>query len=58
MSQEKISIPKDEWKLVQEYFNKHEEELRLQGVRSPTMLLRRWILDKYREIQQNKDTNL
>ncbi|MDR2700313.1 MAG: hypothetical protein LBC12_05860 [Nitrososphaerota archaeon] len=52
MTQEKISIPKDEWKLVQEYYNKHEEQLKLQRIRSPTMLLRQWMLDKYREIEQ------
>jgi hypothetical protein len=58
MTQEKISIPKDEWKLIQEYYKTHEEQLKLQRIRSPTMLLRHWILDKYREIEQNITTHL
>ncbi len=47
--QDKISVPHEEWQLVVDYFNKHEKELKLEGIRSPTMLLRRWMLDKYRE---------
>jgi hypothetical protein len=49
MSQEKVSIPSDEWKLVLEYYEKHKEELKLQGIGSPTKLLRNWMLEKYRE---------
>ncbi len=49
MSQDKISIPREEWQIIVEYYKKHEEELKLQGIRSPTMLLRHWILEKYRE---------
>ena len=47
--QDKISIPREEWTLVLNYFKEHEEELKLEGIRSPTMLLRRLMLDKYRE---------
>ncbi|XES77926.1 MAG: hypothetical protein ACBZ72_03390 [Candidatus Bathyarchaeia archaeon] len=49
MSQGKISIPYDEWKLIVDYYQKHETELKLEQIRSPTMLLRRWVLEKYRE---------
>ena len=49
VSQDKISIPRDEWKLILDYFNTHKAELKIQGIRNPTQLLRHWMLDKYRE---------
>jgi hypothetical protein len=49
MPQHKISIPTEEWKLINDYYEANKEELKLEGIRSPTMLLRRWVLDKYRE---------
>jgi hypothetical protein len=55
-SQEKISVPREEWKLVVDYYNKHTNELKLEGIRSPTMLLRRWMLDKYRESTAREST--
>jgi hypothetical protein len=47
--QGKISIPEDEWGLLTEYYLKHEKELKMKGIRNQTMLLRIWILEKYRE---------
>jgi hypothetical protein len=47
--QVKVSIPTNEWELIQNHFKKHEKELLLDGIKSPTMLLRRWMLDKYRD---------
>jgi hypothetical protein len=49
VSQDKVSIPRDEWKLIVDYFKSHEEELKLKGIRNPTQLLRRWMLEKYQE---------
>jgi hypothetical protein len=49
MTQQHLSIPSEEWKLIHDYYEKNKEELKLEGIRSPTMLLRRWVLDKYRE---------
>jgi hypothetical protein len=49
MSQEKISVPKVEWQLIVKYFEEHPEEMMTKGIRSPTMLLRQWMLEKYRE---------
>lgn len=44
MSQIKVSIPDDEWAMVQKHFEKHKESLKTKyGVRSPTALLRHWI---------------
>jgi hypothetical protein len=48
-SQEKISIPSEEWQLLVGYFNDHKEELKLRGIKSPTMLLRTWMLECYRK---------
>jgi hypothetical protein len=49
MTQQHLSIPSEEWKLIQNYYETNKEQLKLEGIRSPTMLLRRWVLDKYRE---------
>ncbi len=49
VSQDKVSLPHDEWKLIVDYFNEHKEELKLEGIRNPTQLLRHWMLDRYRE---------
>ena len=49
LSQSKVSIPPEEWELVQKYFEKHKQELLLKGIKSPTALLRGWILEKYQE---------
>ena len=49
MSQSKVSIPPEEWELVQKYYDKHKDDLMLKGIKSPTALLRRWILEKYQE---------
>jgi len=49
MAQQKLSIPSEEWKLIIDYYEANTEQLKLEGIRSPTMLLRRWVLDKYRE---------
>lgn len=49
VSQDKVSIPSEEWQLVQKYFETHKDELKLKGIKSPTALLRRWILEKYSE---------
>jgi hypothetical protein len=48
-TQGKISIPKEEWQLVIDYYKEHKQELKLKGIKSPTMLLRRWMLEKYEE---------
>jgi len=58
MSQEKVSIPKDEWQIVQEYHKNHEEKLKLKRIRSPIMLLRYWILEKYPEDEQQPISGL
>ena len=49
MTQQRLSIPSEEWKLIHDYYETNKEQLKLEGIRSPTMLLRRWVLDKYRE---------
>jgi hypothetical protein len=49
MPQKKLSIPSEEWNLIQDYYEANKEQLKLEGIRSPTMLLRRWVLDRYRE---------
>jgi hypothetical protein len=49
MPQQKLSIPAEEWKLIHDYYETNKEELKLEGIRSPTMLLRRWALEKYKE---------
>jgi hypothetical protein len=49
MPQQRLSIPSEEWKLILDYYEANKEQLKLEGIRSPTMLLRRWVLDKYRE---------
>lgn len=49
MRQEKVSIPTEEWQLVLQYYEAHKEELRLKGIKTPTTLLRRWLLEKYSE---------
>ncbi len=49
MPQHKISMPAEEWKLIRDYYETNKEELKLEGIRSPTMLLRRWALEKYKE---------
>ncbi len=49
MSQGKVSIPTEEWELIVNYYEKHKDELKLKGIKSPTTLLRRWILEKYQE---------
>jgi hypothetical protein len=49
MTQQRLSIPSEEWKLIKDYYETNKEQLKLEGIRSPTMLLRRWALDKYRE---------
>jgi hypothetical protein len=49
MSQDKVSIPTEEWQLVLKYYEAHKEELRLKGIKTPTALLRRWLLEKYSE---------
>jgi hypothetical protein len=49
VSQDKVSIPREEWQLVNKYFEEHKRELLLKGIKSPTALLRRWILEKYEE---------
>jgi len=43
MSQTKVSIPDDEWQMLLDYFKKHKSELRREGIRNPTALLRHWI---------------
>jgi hypothetical protein len=47
--QAKTSISKDEWAMVTSYFETHKEKLKYQGIKTPTALLRRWILEKYEE---------
>lgn len=49
VSQDKVSIPSEEWQLITKYYEAHKEELKLKGIKSPTALLRRWILEKYSE---------
>jgi hypothetical protein len=49
MSQEKVSIPPEEWKLVEKYFEDHKQDLFMKGIKNPTALVRRWILEKYQE---------
>jgi hypothetical protein len=56
MTQQHLSIPSEEWKLINDYYETHKEELKLEGIRSPTMLLRRWALEKYKE-NTTKKTN-
>ncbi|XHH08661.1 MAG: hypothetical protein ACFCUE_13995 [Candidatus Bathyarchaeia archaeon] len=57
MPQHKISMPAEEWKLIHDYYETNKEELKLEGIRSPTMLLRRWALEKYKEkTTKNKPT--
>jgi hypothetical protein len=50
-------MPAEEWKLIHDYYETNKEELKLEGIRSPTMLLRRWALEKYKEkTTKNKPT--
>jgi hypothetical protein len=55
MPQHKISMPAEEWKLIHDYYETNKEELKLEGIRSPTMLLRRWALEKYKENTNKKN---
>jgi hypothetical protein len=49
------SFQSEECKLINDYYETNKEELKLEGIRSPTMLLRRWALEKYKE--NTKKTN-
>ena len=55
MSQVKVSIPDDEWERVKKHFEKHKKELRKDGIRSPTALLRHWIREGLKEPQSESE---
>ena len=50
--QASITIPKWVWEKAKEYYEAHKEELKYQGIKSPTGLIVRWILDSLSESSQ------
>ena len=49
--QKNLTIPEWVWNLAVEYFEKHKDELRLDGINSPTALIVRQFLRVYKENQ-------
>jgi hypothetical protein len=43
MGQKRVSINDAEWKTVEDYFKKHQKELWVLGIDSPTALIRYWV---------------
>ena len=47
--QTSVTLPNWVWELVKEQYQKHKEELADKGIKSPTALVKLWIIEKSRQ---------
>ena len=55
--QKNLTIPEWVWDMVNEYYERHKEDLKFDGINSTTGLITRLILQAYRDAQASKEEN-